>query len=100
MLHLLMFPDQECACFYFVSIPDQNIRDSVTWKLFDKWGPVYTTHFLLLSVFVASGLPIHIALFLYKTEGNILFSSFTLIHLLTNMEPKMSILSVHIAPVL
>ena len=55
-------------------------------------GPVHTTPFLFVSVFVASKLPVHTAPFLYKNgEKNLRFCAFTLICLITNTEPKISV---------
>ena len=55
-------------------------------------GPIHTTPFLFVSVFVASKLPVHTAPFLYKNgEKNLRFCAFTFICLITNTEPKISV---------
>ena len=52
------------------------------------------------DAFFESKLPAYITQFLYKNEQkNIRFCAFTLICLITNTEPKISVLCVHIAPV-
>ena len=52
-----------------------------------------TAPILLTSIFVASQLAVHIAPFFYKMEGEtFVFSLFTLIHIITNRKPKISVL--------
>ena len=54
-------------------------------------GPVHTTPFLLVSVFVASKLSVHTTPFLYKNgEKNLRLCAFTLICLITKTQRKTS----------
>ena len=61
-------------------------------KFHQNLGPINTALFLFVSVFVASKLPVHTAPFLYKNEEkNLRFCAFTVICLITNTEPKISV---------
>ena len=69
----------------------------------DIRGPVHTTPFLLVSVFVASKLPVHTALFLYRNgEKNLRFCACTLLRFceahcwILELFQKPSFLCVHI----